>query len=78
MDKIQVKHQVGKDEVEQVFYNNPQKRRRIEEGKYLLYGRTDAGRCLLGVFAYHSATRRVRIISARDLTDSERRYYERK
>ena len=55
VDKLEKKHHITKDEVEQVFVNNPQYRfpeqGRIEcEHVYSAYGRTDAGRYVTVIF----------------------------
>ena len=76
LEKIIEKHGVESEEVEQVFFNSPCKVRRSESGKFLLYGRSNGGRYLFVVFAWDGYL--VRVISARDMTPSERRYYERK
>lgn len=62
--------------MEQAFFNPPYKVRRSSSGKYLLYGHSEGGRCLFVVFAWDGQL--VRIISARDMTPAERRYWERK
>ncbi len=71
IEKILEKHGVDPDEVEQAFFNPPYKVRRSDSSKYLLYGRTEAGRCLFIVFAWQE--RAVKVISARDMTPAERR-----
>jgi uncharacterized DUF497 family protein len=76
LDKTVAKHGVEPDEVEQVFFNPPYKVRRSDSGKYLLYGRSEGGRYLFVVSAWDGGS--VRIISARDMTGAERRYWERK
>jgi len=81
IDKIESKHRVGTEEVEQVLFGRPHVRRaqkgRVKgEDLYAAYGQTAAGRYLIVFFV-----RKERVaalpISARDMTDSERRYYER-
>lgn len=72
LDKIAEKHGIDPDEVEQTFFNPPYKVRRTEGGKYLLYGQSDGGRYLFIVFAWEGHA--VRVISARDMTPSERHY----
>jgi len=44
------------------------------EGKYLAYGQTDAGRFLMIIFA-PKADKRLRVVTARDLTPTEKRRY---
>ena len=76
VDKLIVKHGVDPEEVEEAFFNPPHRVRRAESGKYLLYGRSLDGRYLFIVFAWKGDA--VRIISARDMTASERRYFGKK
>lgn len=76
VDKIIEKHGVWPEEVEEAFFNPPYKVRRAASGKYLLFGRSEDGRYLLIVYAWHG--RHVRIITARDMTHSERRFLGRK
>lgn len=81
VDKIESKHQVTTDEVEQVLFAEPHVRR-AEKGRvkgedlYVAYGQTEAGRYLV-VFFIHKRRVAALPISARDMTVSERRYYER-
>ena len=70
------KHRIDPDEVEAIFFNPPYKVRRTEADKYLLYGRSDEGRYLFVVFVWIG--RQVKVISARDMTDAERRFFGRK
>lgn len=87
-EKLAVKHHVETSEVEEVFRNAPRFRfrergRREGEGLYLALGQTDAGRYLVVLFIHKPATEqrplsRALVISARDMTDKERRQYERK
>ncbi len=44
------------------------------EGKYLAYGQTDAGRFLVVIFA-PKADKRLRVVTARDMTLTEKRRY---
>jgi uncharacterized DUF497 family protein len=73
IDHIIDRHDVYPDEAEQVFMNRNFLRR---AGKvYEVYGRDDSGRYLhlICVLRWN----RVRVISARDMTTSERRTYGR-
>ncbi|VAW34753.1 hypothetical protein MNBD_CHLOROFLEXI01-2102 [hydrothermal vent metagenome] len=74
--KLDWKHNVAPDEVEETFFNPPHKVRRTKRDKYLLYGRSDDGRYLFVVFAWKG--KRIKVISARDMTLTERRYFNRK
>ncbi len=80
IEKIELKHKVTPEEVEDVFLNvpiflkGPKGQRHGENGYYCL-GRTGAGRCLF-VFFIIKLDKRAMVISARDMTDSERDYYK--
>ena len=70
------KHGVTSQEVEEACAGFPmimQTRNR----RYLVYGRDDRGRYLLVVIAYKGGDR-LRVITARDMNDPERRLYHRK
>ena len=81
IDKIEVKHRVFTDEVEDVLFDKPHIRR-VQRGHvkgedlYAAYGQTDAGRYLIVFFIRKEGTAALPI-SARDMTDSEERYYDR-
>ena len=74
-DKIEKKHHVAPEEVEEVFKAVPHFRIGIR-GTYTAYGQTFAGRYLFVVFVMEGATT-ARILTARDMTDSERKLYKR-
>ena len=80
-DKNLVKHNVTNREAEEVFENNlkfifmDEKHSQREE-RYGLYGRTTAERLLFIVFTIKE--KKVRIISARAMSQKERRVYEEK
>src|SRR3990172_9217435 len=73
------KHKTYPDEIEETFYNR-YKLRKTKQDRYLLYGVTDSGRYLFVVFMFKKKNYRniARIISARDMTQKEKRYYEKK
>jgi uncharacterized DUF497 family protein len=79
VDKIQTKHHLTQDEVEQVFANKPQYRF-LEKGKivgedvYSAYGRTDTGRYVTVIFILKFGKRAL-VISARDMDKKERKQY---
>ena len=79
--KLEEKHGVFTDEVEAVLFNQPFIRR-IEKGRikgedlYVAYGQTESGRYLV-VFFVNKNRHAALPISARDMTQSEKRYYER-
>lgn len=78
VDKLADKHGVSVEEVEDVLFSKAHFRR-VEQGRvegedvYAAYGQTDAGRYLIVFFIrkYGSAALPV---SARDMTQTERRY----
>jgi len=81
VDKIEVKHGVSTDEVEEVLFSKPHVRRaqkgRVKgEDLYAAYGQTDSGRYLI-VFFIRKEGAAALPISARDMTDAEERYYDR-
>ena len=76
VEKLDWKHGVDPEEVEEVFFNRPYKLRRASSGKYLLYGQTEDGRYLFIVFVW--VDKLIKVISARDMTESEQRFFKRK
>jgi uncharacterized DUF497 family protein len=79
IEKLEVKHSVIVEEVEEVFELGPVFRRgprgrRQGENLYKAYGQTDTGRHLFIVFIY-KLNRKALILSARDMTNNERRLY---
>ena len=70
------RHGVDPDEAEAILDNHPLLLRSAD-GKYLAYGQTDEGRYLLVVFVRKSGPT-VRVITARDLTDGEKKQYHRR
>jgi uncharacterized DUF497 family protein len=74
VEKLTVEHSVEPEEAEEAFFNPPYKVRRAESGKYLLYGRSEAGRYLFIVFVWKG--RQVKVISACDMNKAERRFYQ--
>jgi uncharacterized DUF497 family protein len=79
LEKLENKHNVGTDEVESLFDGKPVTRK-IESGHfqgenlYRSLGQSHNGRYLT-VFFIYKATREALVISARDMTSRERRYY---
>jgi uncharacterized protein len=82
IDKLEVKHQVLQDEVEEVFFNKP-RFRFVESGfqkgedVYSASGQTEEGRYLI-VFFIHKSSNTALILSARDMDKKERKRYGRK
>lgn len=82
VEKLWVKHRVTQEEVEQVFDNIPRLIRItrgnvVDEDVYAATGRSDAGRYLI-VFFIQKLTGEALIISARDMSQRERRQYAKK
>jgi uncharacterized DUF497 family protein len=82
VEKLAVKHHVGQEETEEVFFNGPRYRfvesgHRPGEDVYSASGQTDAGRYLI-VFFIHKPANTALILSARDMDEKERGRYERK
>lgn len=81
IEKLESKHAVTVEEVEEVIelgahFRRGPSGRRIGEDLYKAYGQTAAGRYLFVVFIY-KRNHRALILSARDMTDQERRLYQR-
>ncbi|CAN5771692.1 hypothetical protein BH20ACI4_BH20ACI4_19610 [soil metagenome] len=81
VEKLETKHGVLTEEVEEVIFGKPHIRRaqkgRVKgEDLYAAYGQTDAGRYLI-VFFIRKESVAALPISTRDMSDSERKYYER-
>jgi uncharacterized DUF497 family protein len=71
-------HLVSPEEVEEVLFNDVDTplMLRGKESKYLAYGKTHGGRLLFIVWA--SKYRKTRIITARNMTEKEKRFYRRR
>lgn len=82
VEKLEVKHHVYQDEVEEVFFNRPRYRfvesgNRPGEDVYSASGQITTGRYLIVFFILKSPNSAL-IISARDMDQKERKLYERK
>ena len=82
VEKLAVKHQVDTVEVREVFDHRPhirfvEKGHRVDENVYAAFGQTIAGRYLIVFFVMKHGGQAL-ILSARDMTQSERRRYERR
>jgi hypothetical protein len=81
VEKIEVKHGVWPEEVEEVFARKP-KIKKMNRGRfrgedvYRALGQTVAGRYLV-IFFIHKLTNEALILSARDMDKKERRSYAR-
>ena len=79
IDKLDEKHSVTRFEVENLFNRKPifskiQKGHIKGENLYRALGQTEFGR-YLAVFFIYKRTREALVVSARDMTDKERKYY---
>lgn len=82
VEELEQKHQVRQHEVREVFANLPrfryvEKGHRSGENVYATLGRTDSGRYFIVFFVYRK-DKQAPIVSARDMTQSERRRYEKR
>lgn len=82
VDKLERKHALRQEEVKQIFANSPyfrfvEKGHRRGENVYSAMGQTEAGRYVI-VFFVLKKDNLALVLSARDMTDSERRKYEKK
>lgn len=82
IDKLAWKHYLKADEIVELFDNRPRFERaerghRPGEDLYTASGQTDAGRYLIVFFVYKQDGRAL-IVTARDMTQKERRRYGRK
>ena len=82
VQKLVWKHSVETEEVSEIFLNNPrfrfiEKGHRKDENVYAAFGQTDGGRYLVCYFV-HKNDNRALVLSARDMTDAERKRYGRK
>ncbi|MBI4330537.1 MAG: BrnT family toxin [Chloroflexi bacterium] len=75
LEKIETKHGVSFGEVEAACYSEKRHVRKGKEGLYKFFGQTGAGRYVLVVLADHGKGS-WKAVTARDMTDSERRLYE--
>ena len=77
--KIAAKHGIMPEEAEQVLFSKPHVRR-AERGRvkgehlYVAYGQTESGRYLV-VFFIRKRTGAAMPISAREMTEAERKYF---
>ena len=74
-----VKHRVSDDECEEIVFNlplllSPDEAHSRQEDRYHVLGQTHAGRQLFIAFTMRGS--QIRVISARDMTRSERRAYD--
>ncbi len=70
-------HGISIVEVEEALFFRGPFYQRTRDGRYIAYAVTEDGRYLFIVFVLKSSAR-IRIISARDMTDKEKRYYKKR
>lgn len=81
-EKLWYKHKVEPEEVEELF-NGKYKLRFVEKGDrhgenlYAAYGQTEDGRYLI-IFFIYKRNRKALIVSARNMTRTERKRYDQK
>ncbi|PKO20595.1 MAG: hypothetical protein CVU38_19270 [Chloroflexi bacterium HGW-Chloroflexi-1] len=81
VDKLEREHAVWKHEVKEVFtdrvwFRFVEKGHRPGENLYSAFGQTEAGRYVI-VFFVHKRDGQALVISAREMTETERKTYER-
>jgi uncharacterized protein len=82
VEKIARKHRVTQDEAREILtgpshFRFVEKGHRTGENVYAAMGQTDSGRYLV-VFFIRKSTQEALVVSARDMTNSERKRYEKK
>jgi len=79
VDKLEWKHSVQPEEVDEVLFADPHFRK-VQKGHipgedvFSAFGQTVAGRFLI-IFFIYKPTQEALILSARDMSHKERRYY---
>ena len=81
IDKNLIKHNVENWECEQVFFNRPllvleDPKHSVSEERWAAFGKTDTDRFLVVIFTKKNEL--IRIISARDMNNRERKFYNEK
>jgi uncharacterized DUF497 family protein len=82
IEKLERKHNVQQNEVKEVFTNSPmfryvEKGLHPNENVYAGLGQTNGGRYII-IFFIYKTNKHALIMSARDMTQSERKKYEQK
>lgn len=80
-EKNWIKHKVTTFEAEQIFFNNPlaifdDSKHSNQESRHAALGKTDNCRLLLAIFTIRNS--KIRVISARDMHNQERKLYNEK
>lgn len=76
LDKIEARHGIDYQEVEEACLSDQRHVRRGREGLYLVFSQTEAGRYVLVVLADRGEGV-CQVVTARAMTESERRHYRR-
>lgn len=76
LEKVQAKHGLTQEEVDYVCLGHESHLRRARNGRHIVLGRSEAGRYLFVAGAYLGQGA-LQIITARDMTVSERALYQR-
>jgi uncharacterized DUF497 family protein len=76
VDKIWQKHRVTPEEVEEVIYNNKPICHKGTSSSYCIYGQAISGRYLFIVIMKKGKGALYKIVTARQMQDKEKRYYE--
>lgn len=71
------RHGVGPDEVEEACFGGGRVILKTRFNRYILLGQADSGRYLTIVFAYLE-NKAIKIITARAMSEAERKYYKRR
>lgn len=75
LDKIEVKHRIDFKEVEEACFSEQRYIRKGREGLYKIFGQSNTGRYILVVLV-HKGKGDWKVDTARQMTESEKRYYK--
>jgi len=78
VDKIWQKHRVTPEEVEEAIYDDKPICHKGASNSYCVYGQAVSGRYLFIVLIKKGRGARYKVITARDMQDKEKRYYEKR
>lgn len=76
VDKIWQKHHVSPEEVEEAIYDDKPICHKGAANSYCVYGQAMSGRYLFIVVRKKDKGARYKVITARDMQDKEKRYYD--
>ncbi|MFQ6044493.1 MAG: BrnT family toxin [Candidatus Poribacteria bacterium] len=78
-EKIEREHKVSSVEVDEMFFNSEERPfiRKTRDGRYVAFGRTLSGRYLTVVLVWITSDT-VKVITARDMAQKEKKYYRRR